>query len=277
MKNFTAIALLPFLIALFSCSTSKKIGRMAKNDVLENEVFVSAHTGISIYEPATGKYWFNYQGNKYFVPASNTKLPTSYAAMKYLGDSLTGIKYIETSDSLIVIAAGDPTFLHPDFPVQRVFDFLKNNDKPVSIKTSDWNDERWGSGWSWNDYSDDYAPERSAMPVYGNVLRLSGTLGNLEFLPGYFKKDVSINNELDKNLYPGNVHRNMAENNFFVTAANLNKHYTETPFTTSDSLLANLLGDTLHKAVSIHNADPYTKTQSKSNCTPSLLIPCLEF
>ena len=262
-------------IALFSCSTSKKIGRMAKNDVLENEVFVSAHTGISIYEPATGKYWFNYQGNKYFVPASNTKLPTCYAAMKYLGDSLTGIKYIETNDSLIVIAAGDPTFLHPDFPVQRVFDFLKNNDKPVSIKTSDWNDERWGSGWSWNDYSDDYAPERSAMPVYGNVLRLSCTLDNLEFLPGYFKKDVSINNDLDKNLYPGNVHRNMAENNFFVTAANPSKHYTETPFTTSDSLLASLLADTLRKAVSIHNADGYTKNinekQLHSQPTDSML------
>ena len=262
-------------IALFSCSTSKKIGRMAKNDVLENEVFVSAHTGISIYEPATGKYWFNYQGNKYFVPASNTKLPTCYAAMKYLGDSLTGIKYIETNDSLIVIAAGDPTFLHPDFPVQRAFDFLKNNDKPVSIKTSDWNDERWGSGWSWNDYSDDYAPERSAMPVYGNVLRLSGTLDNLEFLPGYFKKDVSINNDLDKNLYPGNVHRNMAENNFFVTAANPSKHYTETPFTTSDSLLASLLADTLRKAVSIHNADGYTKNinekQLHSQPTDSML------
>jgi D-alanyl-D-alanine carboxypeptidase/D-alanyl-D-alanine-endopeptidase (penicillin-binding protein 4) len=67
----------------------------------------------------------------------------------------------------------------------------------------------------------------------------------------------------------------MAENNFFVTAANPNRHYTETPFTTSDSLLASLLADTLHKAVSIHNADGYTKNiterQLHSQPTDSML------
>ena len=262
-------------VVLISCSISKKIGRMAKIDVLENEAFVSAHTGISIYEPATGKYWFNYQGNKYFVPASNTKLPTCYAAMKYLGDSLTGIKYIETTDSLIVIAAGDPTFLHPDFPVQRVFNFLKNTNKPVSLKTSDWNDERWGSGWSWNDYSDDYAPERSAMPIYGNVLRLSGTLNAPVLLPSYFKKRVNIKKDIDKKLYAANVHRGFVENNFFVTSAIAERHYTETPFSTSDSLLANLLADTLHKAISINSAGGYTKNgkekQLHSQPTDSML------
>ena len=46
----------------------------------------------SIYEPATNKYWYNFQADKYFVPASNTKLPTCYAAMKYLGDSLIPTK-----------------------------------------------------------------------------------------------------------------------------------------------------------------------------------------
>ncbi len=239
-------------VALISCSTSKKIGRLSKADLLQNEVFASAHVGISIYEPSTGRYWYNYQGDKYFVPASNTKIPTCYAAMKYLGDSLTGIKYIETSDSLIVIAAGDPTFLHPDFPVQRVFNFLKNIDKPISLNISNWNDERWGSGWSWDDYSDDYAAERSAMPVYGNVLRLDNNLNSLKYTPVYFQKDVYIDNTLNKNLYPGTVHRDLAANKFVVTAANPDSHYTETPFYTSDSLLINLLADTLHKTISIN-------------------------
>ncbi|MEP6950069.1 MAG: D-alanyl-D-alanine carboxypeptidase [Ginsengibacter sp.] len=235
---------------LFSaCSTSKQIGRLAKNDILKNKSFTPAHTGISIYEPGTGKYWYNYQGDKYFVPASNTKLATCYAAMKYLGDSLVGVRYIETSDTLIVIASGDPTFLHPDFSSQPVFNFLKNTNKSIFINTSEWKEHRWGSGWSWDDYNDDYAAERSAMPAYGNILRLGGSLNNLKFSPGYFKNDVHVDYGLDKNLYPGATRRDIAGNNFMVTETSANNHYTETPFYTGDDVLEGLLTDTLHKPV----------------------------
>ena len=155
MKNFI-LPLVTFISLFFtSCSVSKQIGREARTDVLNNPAFISAHTGISIYEPATGKYWYNYEGDKYFVPASNTKLPTCYAAMKYLGDSLVSFRYSEDYNNLYITPAGDPTFLHTDFANQRVFDFLKNNDKAIIINTSTWQDERWGSGWSWDDYSDD--------------------------------------------------------------------------------------------------------------------------
>src|ERR671927_187513 len=76
-----------------SCSLSSKIGKSAQETVLNDPALQTAHVGISIYEPATGKWWYNYQGDKYFVPASNTKLATCYAAMKYLGDSLVGLRY----------------------------------------------------------------------------------------------------------------------------------------------------------------------------------------
>lgn len=68
-----------------SCSVSKQIGKQA-NDILINDTAISTgHIGISIYEPATDKYWYNYNATKYFIPASNTKLFTLYAGMKYLG------------------------------------------------------------------------------------------------------------------------------------------------------------------------------------------------
>src|SRR5215831_4753697 len=79
-----------FLI-LVGCSVSKQISKSAQQLVIKDSSLLAAHVGISIYEPSSGKYWYNYQGDKYFVPASNTKLPTCYAAMKYLGDSLVGI------------------------------------------------------------------------------------------------------------------------------------------------------------------------------------------
>src|SRR6478735_8067136 len=112
---------------LSSCSVQKQIGKSAKENVLSAPALQTAHVGISIYEPATGKYWFDYQGDHYFVPASNTKLPTCYAAMKYLGDSLTGIKYDDSQSELKLIGTGDPTFLHPDFKKNPVFDFIKHS------------------------------------------------------------------------------------------------------------------------------------------------------
>src|SRR5215213_8795787 len=104
----------------FSCTSTRQIAKSARETVLKDEALQTAHVGISIYEPATGKHWYNYQGDKYFVPASNTKLPTCYAAMKYLRDSLTGLKYSVNDTFLLFRGAADPTLLHPDFNKQRI-------------------------------------------------------------------------------------------------------------------------------------------------------------
>ena len=75
----------------------------------------------------------DYQSDKYFVPASNTKLFSLYAGMKYLGDSIEGISYTEDDTALFVFAMGDPSFLHPDFQSQPVFDFLKKTNKKIYL------------------------------------------------------------------------------------------------------------------------------------------------
>src|SRR6187431_3751500 len=94
------------ILVLSSCSIQQKISKSAKQ-VINDSSLLTAHVGISVYEPETGKYWYNYQGDKYFVPASNTKLPTCYAAMKYLGDSLVGLRYKLAGDRIIAEATGD--------------------------------------------------------------------------------------------------------------------------------------------------------------------------
>ncbi len=168
------------LFLLASCSVSKQISKTAKEEVFGNKALLAAHVGISIFEPATGKYWYDYQGDKYFVPASNTKLPTCYAAMKYLGDSLPGLKYgySELNDRgeilLAIQPTGDPTLLHPDFATQPVWDFLtrwsKRNYNEIGLLDTAWREERWGSGWSWSDYDAAYMAERSSFPVFGNLV-----------------------------------------------------------------------------------------------------------
>ena len=278
-KNILRLVLILNLF-LAGCSTTKQINRLVKNDLLSNPAFISAHTGISIYEPATGRYWYNLQGNKYFIPASNTKLATCYAGMKYLGDSLAGIYYRENDDILFVAPAGDPTFLHPDFSKQRTFDFLKNSKKQIMMSTVGWQEERWGGGWSWDDYNDYYAAERSAMPIYGNILKLSGRLNNLIVSPAYFKNSIHIDTGLNLNLFPGEVHRNISENKFWVTKNNPEEHYTETPFYTgNDSVLINLFSDTLHKIIlkdsSLHELKNANEKVLYSQPTDSMLKPLM--
>src|SRR6478609_4147637 len=134
--NYRILLILATVIFFLSCSSSRQIAKSAKENVLRDEALQTAHTGISIYDPASQKYWYNYQGDKYFVPASNTKLPTCYAAMKYLGDSLVGLRYHVVEDSLFISPTADPTFLHPDYSIQRVYELLKTTGKIIILNTS---------------------------------------------------------------------------------------------------------------------------------------------
>ena len=181
-KGFFYTLLATGYLLLVSCGVTKQISKSAEQSVINDSSLVNAHIGISIYEPKIGKYWYNYNGEKYFVPASNTKIPTCYAAMKYLGDSLVGLKYgliEETSYSNKLVAihpTGDPTFLHSDFKYQPVYEFFKkelgNERIEICYMDTVWKDERWGSGWSWNDYEEPYMAERSSFPIYGNTINV---------------------------------------------------------------------------------------------------------
>lgn len=161
-----------FLILFSSCSIQKKISKTARQQVLKDSSLLTAHVGISIYEPESGKYWYEYQGDKYFVPASNTKIPTCYAAMKYLGDRLVGARLLIEDSSIVIYPNADPTFLHPDFSQQPLFQYIKKF-KNVFIKSDNWESDAFGSGWSWNDFNQAYMAERSFFPIYGNVINFS--------------------------------------------------------------------------------------------------------
>src|SRR4051812_18894694 len=82
----SAISCFAFYILLSSCSVNKQIDKLAKQDIIDNDELKSAHIGISIYDPLKKKYLYNHNGDKYFTPASNTKIITCYTVMKHLGD-----------------------------------------------------------------------------------------------------------------------------------------------------------------------------------------------
>lgn len=217
-----------FIIFLSSCSFQKQIAKSAKENVLNNKALQTAHVGISIFDPAENKYLYNYQGDKYFVPASNTKIPTCYAAMKYLGDSLVGLRYNiskskMSSDQLFlsIKPTGDPTLLHPDFLNHPVWQFLQKSAKDfgfnAAMMDTVWQTDHWGNGWSWNDYDASYMPERSAFPIYGNVIEIE--INSLDNRKIY--REALINDYTSSDNFVGYpAHLFKTQNSFFDSLVN---------------------------------------------------------
>lgn len=171
MNKSAYFLLFIFYFLFVSCTAQKQIINSEKNDFINSKDLQSAHVGIAVYDATANIDLYNYQSDKYFTPASNTKLFSLYAGMKYLGDSLVGIRYIQRDNDLLILPSGDPTLLHPDFLNQPVINFLKKKKGNIYIANANWQEHALGAGWSWDDYNDDYSVERSPMPVYGNFLR----------------------------------------------------------------------------------------------------------
>jgi serine-type D-Ala-D-Ala carboxypeptidase/endopeptidase (penicillin-binding protein 4) len=244
-----------FIIVLSSCSVQKQIAKSADKNVLDATPLQTAHIGISIYEPATNKYWYDYQGDKYFVPASNTKIPTCYAAMKYLGDSLVGLRYVtlgkNNSKDIWLQATGDPTLLHPDFIKQPVIEFLARDTSVLFVLATNnqWKDNALGSGWSWDDYNASYMAERSLFPVYGNVIRFYGDRDEIRIVPksvelGYGGTGNNPDNFSLKNK-KYSFGRAKDKNLFLWENANNELKYTEIPYITSERSSIEFLKDTI--------------------------------
>jgi D-alanyl-D-alanine carboxypeptidase/D-alanyl-D-alanine-endopeptidase (penicillin-binding protein 4) len=238
------------LFFLASCTISKQIGKQANQILLKDPVINSGHTGISIYEPATNKYWYNYDATKYFVPASNVKLFTLYAGMKYLGDSIIGLRYQQKNNELIIYPTGDPTFLHPDFKQQLVFDFLKGKSNIV-YSTQKFSDAL-GKGWAWNDYLDNYMVERSEFPIYGNLIRVYRQDGNITIIPKKIHLEI-IKEPGFVNSPDYSLSRKWDSNDLILSLVSNDpiKDNYEIPLVNNWYEVSEFLKDTLHQKISL--------------------------
>ena len=280
LKENLFLPLATCLLLLASCSIQKQISQSAHRLVLKDSSLLTAHVGISIYEPAKNKYWYNYQGDKYFVPASNVKIPTCYAAMKYLGDSLVGLRY-EVHDTMIsILPTGDPTFLHPDFSSTKAIELIKKY-RNISLLANNFFEKKLGSGWAWNDYLEPYMAERSSFPMYGNMVNFFLKDGWLKTFPSAFQKIIpDLNNRYLKGI---KVFRPFESNAFTFNEGNSKTSIV--PFSTGGSdlnwlptLQAMLLADTLKITTSVGLASRIEKNDFNtflSQPTDSLLKPMM--
>lgn len=248
---FLSIFLIIFLSA---CSIQK-----AQKTLLYNDALKGAHVGIAVFND-TKQIWVDqYQSDHYFTPASNTKILATYVGLKFLGDSLPGFSVSENADTLFLTPLGDPSFLHPDFLYQPVVDLIKNTNKQVVISPVNGQDQfgHWGDGWAWNDYAEDYQPERSRMPIYGNVVHFYQTKGKLSIKPFTFFKDISD----ISTVYQKNWTRKLVGNQFYTNGQKNTASYFQVPFDIyfEPGLPVYLLQDSLKIKLNMGNDVPITK------------------
>jgi len=240
------LLLVAMLIAGAATAQPKNIRQWANQDVLNAKALAGAHVGISIMDPATGKYWIQYQDDKFFMPASNTKIFTLFTGLQLLGDSLPGMRYTENDTAIYIQGTADPSFLHPDFTAQRVKDFLTETNKRIWYQPAVIKNKRFGPGWAWSDYADYYQPELNEWPMYGNVARIKMQGSNYSMVPEYpTRSGERLPNEVLAD-------REERENEFVLHFRPEDRaaHDFEVPFITGgNEQLLQRLQDTLHKEI----------------------------
>lgn len=158
-----------------------KILKMIRRSAVLNEHF----TGFSLYDLDKRKMIAGQNSDKYFTPASNTKLFTFYAGLKLLKDSIAGLHYIERGDSLIFWGTADPSFINPDFKPQPVLNKLNSSEKKIYWARGLFSGSFYGVGWTYDDYNEYYQPEMSELPLYGNIIRFSQNNNSLKSYPAF--------------------------------------------------------------------------------------------
>lgn len=232
--------ILYFIITLLlhtSCGTTHKIKSNFKQTSKENSLF----KGFVLYNTTTKKEIINYNGQKYFMPASNTKLFTFYTAYKTLQDSIPSLAYFKTNDSLIIKGTADPSFLYNN-DSSKIINFLKNEKDSIYLVDNNINETPYGAGWAWDDYQYYYMPEKSLFPMYGNILKFSMKDSLLTLTPSYFKQKITV---LDSTA----TSRDFTKNNFYIQKNSKRKN--EVPFITSNQLVAKLLGAVIQKDIKV--------------------------
>lgn len=259
---------LGFMISGCTSLKPKKLARTLEKQFHQSKVFNQYFMGFSLYDPESKSTIYESNSAKYFTPASNTKLTTYYACIKYLEDSIQALRYKEKEDSLIFWGTGDPTFLHPDLHQNKmVFDFLKNYPGVLVFSDKNYFNERFGPGWAWDDYPYYFSAETAPFPIYGNVVRFSKVpMARLKIAPGIFF-DSTFNKPFNL-AHQSGVMRDEYTNKFFYLPWKKSADTTDIPIKYSISTLLNLLQDTLERQV-VYQRIPVDTTNSIMYSVPA--------
>lgn len=211
-------------------------------------VFQKHFVGFALYDMSEGRYVVTKNERQHFTPASNSKIFALFSALEHLADSIPGIAYEVSGDSLFFWGVGDPTFLHPKLCSGRVMEFLQSSPYKLFYVPQPVKQPFYRNGWTIEDYQYAYQPELSIFPIYGNVVRFFRSKNALQTTPSYFERFI-FKKDIDETFA---VVRRLEENRFEVPRRPAPAKFSAVkPFKYSDELFVALLVDTLKRAVEV--------------------------
>lgn len=134
------------------------------------------------------------QSQQLFIPGSNIKILTLYAALKSIPAKLPTARYQVDGDTIYIRGLGNPTTLHPEWGDRELIELIKPY-KQVYLAPSPQNLWPWGPGWAWEDFDTYYSAEKNALPLWGNQLWAIPLGQNTEFYPKSMLNQVRISAE----------------------------------------------------------------------------------
>lgn len=239
VKFFFLLLIILFSVGSFPQSSGYKTKVEKKiNAVLDgNNFFNSSQISIDIFDLSENNTVYQKNNELLFLPASNLKLLTCAAALKFLGTNYSfnttllingAIRDSILLGSVIIKGGLDPLFSLND--LQNFSDYLTllgirriagDLIADCSIKDSVY----WGSGWQWDDEPSADVPHLSALNINSNSISISAKLsdGQISFSLSpktNFVNVVAIGSQAESDI---SITRNwLADKNDFTISYNKN-------------------------------------------------------
>jgi D-alanyl-D-alanine carboxypeptidase/D-alanyl-D-alanine-endopeptidase (penicillin-binding protein 4) len=227
------------LLSMIFIGCKSMIINVKINKELDSSFFKNQFTGIYVYDVNADKIVYSYNGERYFTPASNTKIFTLFTGLELLSDSIPAFKYGVDKDTITIQGTGDPTFLHSFFKDSTALKMAKNY-KKVNLIIHNIADKKFAPGWAWEDFDSYFSPERSAFPMYGNVIRIQNQ-NEINVVPAFFENKLKITDR--------SYGREEFINSFYFGKDRTRE--TEIPMIIDATLLINLWNDLLPNRVKL--------------------------
>jgi D-alanyl-D-alanine carboxypeptidase/D-alanyl-D-alanine-endopeptidase (penicillin-binding protein 4) len=175
--------------------------RARADAILSDAKADKGHWGVLVVDAATGETLYAHNAEKYFTPASNTKLYTTIPALALLGPDFRWRTTLESRGALdalgrlrgdvVLVGRGDPNLSNRKFPYdtkaerdgppekalaeladQLVARGIKQIEGDIVADDSYFPAERYASGWAIDDMTFGYGAPVSALTVNDNTLTI---------------------------------------------------------------------------------------------------------